>query len=490
MSNGLSQAEIDALLRGEAVPGVEDTPVAPPAAEDPNRIMSPEEIAEAYGKAREAADGVPPEDPMKPMSREEIDSALAAVGMDAQDTGPDGGALTPMEIDAMGEIGNISMGTSATTLFALLNRKVEITTPRVSITTMAEVAKTYPLPFVAVEVRYTVGLKGTNILFLRENDVKIITDLMLGGDGSDVSGDFNEMHISCISEVMNQMMGSASTSLSQMLGTPIDISPPQAYQVNLADKSQHPFSQMEEVIVKISFDMVVDGLINSEIMQVTPIAFAREMVKTLMEGGGMASGREEAPASAATPATPVSKTSAAPAAPAQNPQQAPRGNPFAASEHAPPLGEGAPPYPPYPYPPQYPYPDLQGGGYPPMQYGYPPYPQQAARPSQQQVDVRAVQFNSFESSPDPKEVSENMDLLMDVPLQVSVELGKSRKYIKEILDFNVGTIVVLDKMAGELVDVVVNGKLIARGEVVVIEESYGCRITDIVSPSKRINTDK
>ena len=82
---------------------------------------------------------------------------------------------------------------------------------------------------------------------------------------------------------------------------------------------------------------------------------------------------------------------------------------------------------------------------------------------------------------------ESLDMLMDIPLSVSVELGKSHKYIKDILDFNVGTIVVLDKMAGEVVDVVVNGKLIAKAEVVVIDDSYGARITDIVTPAKRLS---
>ncbi len=616
MSTGLSQAEIDALLKGESLPGAEPLPDpstapdpnammtpdeiaamlaaatgddAPPAAptSDPNAIMSPDEIAAMLA----AAESAPTADPNAIMSQEEIAAMLASTGVSstpdpnatmtaeeiasafstvhaANNPSDDpnrvmsadeiaallaGGAsdpiatesdslnqetskkiktydvLSPMEIDAMGEIGNISMGTSATTLFALLNRRVDITTPRVQVTTMADIAQVYPLPFVAVEVKYTTGLQGNNILFLREKDVKIITDLMLGGDGTNINGDLNDMHMSCISEVMNQMMGSASTSLAKMINTAVDISPPVAYSVNLADKSAYPFKDMDETIVRIAFDMVVEGLINSEIMQVVPIPFAKVMVQSLMGGAQTtttpAQPKANPPQQHAAPPPSKPAQQMPPAATINSPVfQQPDNytSPFETSyygmQQPPPQQQQPPPYQqqqPYPpqqgYPPQQPYPPQQGyppppppyqqpyppqQGYPPPyqqpyppQQGYPPPPYQQPYPQSAPVDVRNMNYQSFgDSTYGPP--SENLDLLMDVALNVAVELGKSKKFIKEIMEFNVGTIIVLDKMAGELVDIVVNGKLIAKGEVVVIDENYGVRITDIVSPSKRLNADK
>ncbi len=412
MSNGLSQAEIDALIRGDSPPAAEAAvPAAPSVAELP---------AETVAAAPETQSPT-----------------------DMADT------LSPDEMDAMGEIGNISMGTAATTLFTMLNRRVAITTPRVKVASISEISQQYPLPFVAVEVQYTTGLEGTNILFLREIDVKIITDLLMGGDGTNTQDDLNEMHLSAISEVMNQMVGSSSTSMAKLIGRPIDISPPHAYQINLANQTIPPFATNSELIACTSFDMEIEGLINSEIMQVMPLSFARTLVKTLL-GGGATEAAHQAMPSTEEMVSAAAQTAPPPAAPAPSPVP-----PRPAQTQAP-----APAAPSRPVPPQ------------------------------QMVDVRPIQFDSFDQPAPVMPFNENIDLLMDVPLPVSVELGKSKKYIKEILDFNVGSIIVLDKMAGELVDIMVNGKLIARGEVVVIDDSYGARITDIVSPSRRIDPGK
>lgn len=477
MSNGLSQDEINALLQGAADLGADAGTSQPVQSADDNHTMTPEEIEALLNAMPDQSGG------------EESETAQAPEGPDYSDM------LTVTEKDALGEIGNISMGTAATTLFSLLNHKVEITTPRVTVTTMAEMARQYPMPFVSVEVQYTVGLAGVNCLFLHENDVKIITDLMMGGDGTNTTGELGELHLSCIAEVMNQMVGSSSTSLAQMLSTPIDISPPRATQVRLNSGGlDYPFNQTDKPVVRISFTMDVEGLINSEIMQVMPIDFAKEMVVKLMGMGNetTSSAIAAAPAPSPQPAAPASQV-APPQMGFMPPQDLNYTSPFQQPPEA-----AAPPmqYPqqaPYGYPPQAP------GAYPyapPQQapYGYPAYPQNVPyappQPQQQPVDVRPANFMNFGDPAAAAGMGENMDILLDVPLSVSVELGKSKKYIKDILDFNIGTIVVLDKMAGELVDVVVNGKLIAQGEVVIIDDNYGCRITDIVSPSKRINPSK
>lgn len=492
MSNGLSQAEIDALLRGETLPSeTEEQP-------DASALISEDDLLAGFE--------------VIPEPGEELESAPPPAESFSGNLPGTEGILTDMEIDTLGEIGNISMGTAATTLFTLLSHKVDITTPHVGLTSMRTIAKEYPLPFVAVEVEYTHGLEGTNILFLRENDVKIITDLLMGGDGTNISHEFSELHLSAISEVMNQMVGSSSTSLAKLMGLSIDISPPHAFQINLATDASTVYNDIDEVIVRISFQMVVEGLIDSQIMQVMPVKFAKNQVQNLLSGGasaaaGMASPKEAPkappPTPAATHSPPAPQAAPPPPPPPPQPQyQQPQPQPQAQYQQAAPPGGYTPPpqQQPYGYPPPPQYDPYAAMGYPPQGYQQPPYgypqsppppPPQQNQQQQQMVDVRPANFGNFDSGGFGVQLTgENMDLLMDVPLTVSVELGKSSKFIKEILDFNIGTIVVLDKMAGELVDIVVNGKLIAKGEVVVIDDNYGARITDIVSPSKRIGPGK
>ncbi len=442
MSNGLSQAEIDALLRGETPPET-DSPseTAENTAEQP-----PETSKEDAGAQAEVSQPVTDAAEPAPKGAGKGKKSEESKKTDKEPALPVGeNTMTPAEVDAMGEIGNISMGTAATTLFTMLNRRVEITTPRVSVVTIEQIAREYPMPFVGVQVSYTQGLEGTNLLFLQEKDVKIITDLLMGGDGTNTEGDLTDMHLSAICEVMNQMVGSSSTSLAQLMGMAIDISPPTAFRIDMAGNIQDsPVANIESPVVCTSFDMVVEGLINSEIMQIMPQDFAHRMVERLLSQPlPDAAKPEPAPAPAPAKAKPEAETKAAPAAkPAAKTPAKPAAPAHPASNPDSPVAD-------------------------------------------QLVDVRPAQFGQFEDeTPELTQQDENLDLLMDVPLSIAVELGRSKKYIREILDFNVGSIIVLDKMAGELVDVMVNGKLIARGEVVVIEDNYGVRITEILSPGK------
>ena len=211
------------------------------------------------------------------LSQEEINALLSNPGGAGAATAE--AELSEAEIDAIGEIANISMGTAATTLFSLVNRKVEISTPVVSYATWDDVVTKYERPCVFIRIAYTVGLDGSNILVLKENDVKIITDLMMGGDGTNTEGELGELHLSAISEAMNQMMGSSATSLSSMLNKKIDISPPKADLIDLAGEIDE--SEIDEFLtgkfVKISFRMEIGDLVDSEIMQLYPISFAKEM---------------------------------------------------------------------------------------------------------------------------------------------------------------------------------------------------------------------
>lgn len=383
--------------------------------------------------------------------------AAAAEEAPAGDTSEDdssqfAGVLTDTEKDALGEIGNISMGSAATTLSVLLGHKVNITTPSVAVATMSIIKEHYPLPYLIVEVGYTTGIDGNNVLAIQAHDAAIIADLMMGGDGTNPDTNIGEIAMSAVGEAMNQMMGTVATSLSTMFNKKIDISPPKVNLIDLGTEEKvTEIVGQDEPVVRVSFRMEVDGLIDSEIMQILPVHVAKEMVESLMGGSAAeeAAAPQSAPASAPTPApTPTPAPAPTPAAPAPQPAAAPQ---YAAPQYA----------------------------VPPQNYAPPQMAQPAAS-----VPVQPVQFTPLASGPVPVNDA-NIGLILDVPLQVTVELGRTSKSIKEVLELTNGSIVELDRLAGEPVDIMVNGKYLAKGEVVVIDENFGVRITDIASPAER-----
>ena len=420
------------------------------------------------------------------LSQEEINALLAGANADGlADANTDGEeTLTDEQKDAIGEISNISMGTAATTLSTLLNQTVNITTPKVTYMNWQELADSYDKPCVFLQISYTSGLDGNNVLVLKERDVKIITDLMMGGPGNVSDEPIGELHLSAIGEAMNQMMGSAATSMSSMLGKKIDISPPIANLVDLNDNNKKDIPEfLQKRFVKVSFRMTIGTLIDSEIMQLYPFDFARHLYETFMHDAvsGMTTSTKEA--------QPVQQP-----APQPQPVQQPAPQPQPVQQPAPqpqPVQQPAP----QPQPVQQPTPQPQqmAGAVPPQGYAMPPQgyamppqgyampPQGYAMPSQnyENVNVQPASFQPFTGG-NALPGHENIDLIMDVPLEVTVELGRTTKSIKEILEFAPGTIVELNKIAGEPIDVLVNGKYVAKGEVVVIEESFGVKITEIV----------
>ena len=386
------------------------------------------------------------------LSQEEINALLAGANADGlANANTDGEeTLTDEQKDAIGEISNISMGTAATTLSTLLNQTVNITTPKVTYMNWQELADSYDKPCVFLQISYTSGLEGNNVLVLKERDVKIITDLMMGGPGNVSDEPIGELHLSAIGEAMNQMMGSAATSMSSMLGKKIDISPPVANLVDLNDNNKKDIPEfLEKRFVKVSFRMTIGTLIDSEIMQLYPFDFARHLYETFMHdavSGTTTSTKEAQP-----------EQQASEPAPQPQPVQQPAPQPQQMAGAMPPQGYAMPP---------------QGYAMPPQGY---------AMPSQnyENVNVQPASFQPFTGG-NALPGHENIDLIMDVPLEVTVELGRTTKSIKEILEFAPGTIVELNKIAGEPIDVLVNGKYVAKGEVVVIEESFGVKITEIV----------
>lgn len=388
--------------------------------------------------------------------------------------------LSSMEKDALGEIGNISMGSAATTLSVLLGHKVNITTPTVSVDTMSTIQNQYPMPYLVVEVGYVIGINGNNILAIQASDASIIADLMMGGDGLNPQEELTDIHMSAVGEAMNQMMGTVATSLSTMFNKKIDISPPKVNLIDLgAEDKITDLVNNDEPVVKTSFRMEVDGLIDSEIMQILPLDVAKEMVSFLMGGGAEAEAQaQEAPAPASEPAP-------APVAPEPAPVAAAPAPAPAASAPQP----AAPQYAAPPQPPQYAAPTQQPQYTAPPMGAQPVYapPAYANNVVSSGVPVQNAQFAPLTN--EPVEVNAaNISLIQDVPLQVTVELGRTKKSIREILEFSTGSIIELDKLAGEPVDIHVNGQLTAKGEVVVIDENFGVRITEIVSPMERVQS--
>lgn len=389
------------------------------------------------------------------LSQEEINALLN--GMNTDDAVSGSGSttteqLTDAEKDAIGEISNISMGTAATTLFSLVNQRVVITTPVVEYATWKDIVNSYDKPCVFIQIYYQEGLDGNNILILKENDVKIITDLMMGGDGTNIGGELTDLHLSAISEAMNQMMGSAATSISSMLEKRVNISPPSA---SIVDLDEHVSGEniadfLKGSFVRVSFHMEIGDLVDSVLMQLYPFDFARDLYKQFIQASTMEPDiptrppMENAGKQAQTPSP--QPQPAAPQAPVQpQMQQQPMYNPY-----------------------QQPAPNS-------MPYMAPPV---------QDVNVQPVQFAPFTAMSGPAVQPENIDLLMDVPLEVTVELGRTSKSIKEILDFAPGTIIELNRLAGEPIDVLVNGKFVAKGEVVVMEEAFGIRVTEIIKQNR------
>ena len=359
--------------------------------------------------------------------------------------------LSDDEKDAIGEVANISMGSSATTLYSLVNQKVNITTPQVELANWNTVLNNYEKPCVFIQIKYTVGLEGTNILILKEHDVMVITDLMMGGDGTNTDGEVGELQLSAISEAMNQMMGAAATSLSTMTGQKVDISPPVATLLDMIDDDPSEISDfLTGTFCRVTFKLQIGDLVDSTLMQLYPIDFAKSLKDTVSADSG---DQSEAPAEAAPAPTPAPTPAAAPMPDMGMPAQ-----------------------------------DMSQMGMPQMgmpqmgmpQMGMPMMPQMMMPQMMPNMNVQPAQFQSFAGGNPAMAAGENIGLIKDVPLEVTVELGRTAKAISDILDFAPGTIIELEKVAGEPVDVLVNGKFVAKGEVVVIEESFGVRVTEIV----------
>jgi flagellar motor switch protein FliN/FliY len=393
--------------------------------------------------------------------------------------------FSPMEIDAIGEIMNISLGSSATAASNMLDHRVDITTPRVSVVNAEDFTLGRIEPAVGVEIKYVCGLEGSNIMMLKRSDVRAITDILLMTETPDEEFELNELSISAVCEVMNQMMGSSATALSDLLGRMVNISTPESFEMyDLDEVKREHFPVTHGPVVVVRFNLTIEDVIDSEFMNVMSV----ELAKELIAGFGLEVEEEPAPAPAPSPAPQGGATMSqeeiermmaggAPAAPAPAPQ--PAGvQATAAPPMAPPMPAAAgeqpvyPGYPPYGQPPM-------AGQYP---YPYPPYPMYPPQPPEPKV-INAAQPKMKELSADSRlnqDQKDNLDLILSVSLEVAVEIGRTRRKIQDILAFSKGSLVVLDKLAGDQVDLLVNGQCVAKGDVVVIDDNFGIRITEIL----------
>lgn len=392
--------------------------------------------------------------------------------------------MSPMEVDSIGEIMNISLGSSATTVSTLLDQRVNITTPRVTIVTSQEFEFKGLEPAVAVEINYVSGLDGTNVMVLKESDVRVIVGLLLQTEYSEEDFVLDEMSLGAICEVMNQMMGASSTALSQLLNRPINISPPSSFKIENAEQFKKKYFNDDDPIIAIHFNLMIGDLTNSEFISIMSLDLAKDLISSFGFGSSsLESASQPEPAAPSQPEQPAAPVATAPPVPTPPPAAAPAPAPAA-------------------------YPAQQGGfaqtayGVPAAAYSAPPMqPAPMSQPvirgnvRQPESPAYEIQNASYQNFDEQETIltndqSNNLNMILSVPLEVTVEIGSTKRKIKEILDFTAGTILELDKQAGSQVDIFVNGQQIAKGDVVVVDDYYGVRITEISSNVDIINALK
>ena len=407
------------------------------------------------------------------LSQDEIDALLK--GTDHQSAAPKElqieDYLSDLEKDALGEIGNISFGTSATALSTLLNQKVDITTPEVSLIIKSMLSDEFPHPNVAIQVYYTQGFTGSNLLVIKQSDAAIIADLMLGGDGINPAEMLGEIQLSAVQEAMNQMMGSSATSMSTIFNKRVDISPPSVELLDLIHGEGTETLPEDDKLVKVSFRLKIGTLVDSYIMQLLPLDFAKSLVNELLNPTPAPQEMTEMMQNEAVQTAEPEQIQHQQVQIEDNQQQL--GFNQDRVHQSSPITQTSDPIQPF---------------YSENKANQPTEPQHFGSSFQQGTvtNVQPAVFSNFEPIQLQQSEAKNLEMLLDIPLQVTVQLGKTKRTVKEILELSSGSIIELDKLAGEPVDIHINDRLIAQGEVVVIDENFGVRVTDIISQSDRL----
>ena len=398
---------------------------------DNNDFLSQDELDALLGAINSGNDGEDEEE-------KEEESQSPSVKVEGSQ-----GSLTSAEIDMIGEVGNMIMGSASTALFTIIGQNVDITTPKVSVVKLNTMKDQFDGERLVTTLNFEDAIDGINFFVVDAKTAAIIADMMMGGTGENVEVQMDEMKMSAVGEAMNQMMGAASTSMSEFLEGSVNITPPQVSMVDFNDENvafPPPDSQSEDEIVLVSFDMSIGSFANTNIFQILPIKFVKDLYAKVTKSSSEAVQKldlaeEQQPAQPAQQASPRSKGQQSQSQRSQE--------------------EGA---------------------------FMPPKPKK-----QEAVNAQSVEFEDFDE-PVYTQLPKQLELLYDVPLEITVELGRSKLKLKEIMDLNIGSIIELDKLTGEHIDILVNGKVIAKGEVVVVSESFGVRITEIINPRERIGS--
>ncbi len=399
--------------------------------------------------------------------------------------------FSPLEIDAIGEILNISLGASATAVSTMLSKRVDITTPRVQVLTAEEFKFTNLEPAIGVQITYVAGLEGTNVMLLKRKDVKSIVEILMMTEIPDEEFELNELNLSAICEVMNMMMGASATALSEFLGEVVDISTPEAFSIDDIQGFKDDCFGGEQEKVVISFDLKIEDYVESEFMNMMPVKLAKKLVSAF--GVPMDEmGDEPEPTPAATTENSGGNMSQEEIEKllgntASEPTPAPQPQPISQPQ-------------PIPQPMPTMQPQMQQAAMAPDMMQQMLYQQQqmmqqmmqqmigTPQPQMQQsnepkvINVQPLPVDNLKASKENigEEQKENLNMILGVPLEVSVEIGRTKKLVKEILELSQGSLVVLDKLAGDQVDLYVNGQCIAKGDVVVVNDNFGIRITEII----------
>jgi len=386
------------------------------------------------------------------LSQEEIDALLNGDGgsSEVEPVNEPAKELSDLEKDLLGEVGNISMGTAATALSAVVGKPVNITTPTITLSTLNKLKKSFKTPNIVLDVQFVSGIVGGNLFIINIEDSAVIANLMMGGDGVvEPPSELSELEISAVQEAMNQMIGSAATSMATMFSREVNISPPIS---SVCDENSEEIStdiSAEEEIVNVSFRMTIGDLVDSNIVQILPIATAKKIVSIMMGT------EEDAPVSEATKASTEVKVVAEPKEISMNNEVVT--NEIASKDT-------------YRNENNY---SVQGQG--------------IVENHEEPVNVKQASFGQLEEIRGA-EMPKNIDLILDVPLELSVELGRTKKNIRDILALTRGSLIELNKLAEEPVDIFINGKRIAHGEVVVVDENFGVKITEIASGEDRVKS--
>lgn len=422
--------------------------------------------------------------------------------------------FSPMAIDAIGEIFNISLGSSATAVSNMLARRVDITTPTVTVVAANDFSIDDIRPAIGVKIDYVAGLNGSNVMLLKRSDVRAIVDILMGMETKDEDFEINELNLSAISEVMNQMMGAASTAMSDFLGEMVNISTPEAFEIENVSELIGTYFPSEGILVVVRFQLTIEDAVESEFMSALSVDLVREMLKGFGIGGADVGLADEQTSGAEQVGAPIQTEQAPQIAEQPEVQQQPQmqqqpvqpQTTVIEQQPAPqqpqmqqPMQQQAMQQPPMmsqpdmqqqamQQPPMMPQPDMQQqyAAYPP--YPYPPMyympPQQAMQqPEPKTIKTSAPAMPKLEQSHNlNEEQAGNLDLLMSVPVDISVEIGRTRRRVKDILNYTKGSLVVLDRLAGDRADLYVNGKCIAKGDIVVVDDSFGLRIAEILEP--------